>query len=127
MIRGAVSDYERARASRARSRSFPFGYAQGQNDNQKGKGKNACRSLHFAALRSRGQGVRLRFGREDRVWVGLAGEVELGDFEIAGLGHFEVAGVALDYEDGDVGALEEAGFVGAGELVGCGFGEGAAE
>jgi len=56
----------------------------------------------------------------------LAGEVELGDFEVAGLGDFEVALVAGDYEDGDAGAFEEGGLVGAGELVGCGFGEGLA-
>jgi len=33
----------------------------------------------------------------------------------------------LDDEDGNVGAFEEAGFVRADELIGCGFGEGAAE
>ena len=35
----------------------------------------------------------------------LAGEVELGDFEVAGLGDLEVALVAGDDEDGDAGAL----------------------
>jgi hypothetical protein len=59
--------------------------------------------------------------------IGSAGEVELGDFEVAWLGYFEVAGGALDYEDGDIGALEEAGFIGADELVVGGFGEGSAE
>jgi hypothetical protein len=57
----------------------------------------------------------------------LSGEVELGDFEVAGLGYFEVAAGAGDYVDGNAGAFEEAGFVGAEELVGGGFGEGAAE
>ena len=57
----------------------------------------------------------------------LAGEVELGYFEVSGLGDFEVAGGALDDEDGNVGALEEARFVGADELVGHRFGKGAAE
>ena len=54
-------------------------------------------------------------------------QVELGEFEVAGLGDFEVAGRAGDDGDHDAGALQEAGLVGAGELVGGGFGEGAAQ
>ena len=43
------------------------------------------------------------------------------------MGHFEVSAAAGDDEDGDVGAFEEAGLVGAQELVGRGVGEGFAE
>ena len=52
-----------------------------------------------------------------------AGEVELGNFQIAGLGDLEVALRALDDEDRHSGAFEEACFVGAGEFVRCRFGE----
>jgi hypothetical protein len=58
--------------------------------------------------------------------MSLACEVELCDFEVAGLGDFEVAAAAGDDVNGDSGAFEEGGFVGADELVGCGFGEGLA-
>ena len=57
---------------------------------------------------------------------GLAGEVELGDFEVAGLGDFEVARGAGDDVNRDVGTLEERGFVGSDKLVHGGFGEGLA-
>ena len=35
----------------------------------------------------------------------LACQVKFGDFEVAGLSYFEVAGGALDYENGDIGAF----------------------
>ena len=82
---------------------------------QSGTGKNEREHAHY-----RGDTSETRTEH-------LSRQVELGDFEVAGLGDLEVAGVALDDEDGDAGAFEERGFVGADELVGFGFGEGAAE
>ncbi len=66
-------------------------------------------------------------GNDAAVEADLAGEVELGYFKVAGLGDFEVSRGSLDDEDGDVGALEEAGLVGASELIGCSFSESPAE
>lgn len=54
-------------------------------------------------------------------------QVELCEFEVAGLGDLEVGRRAWDHGYVDAGAFEEAGFVGAGEAVGFGFVEGSYE
>lgn len=56
----------------------------------------------------------------------LAGEVKLGYLQIAGLRDFQVAGAAGDDMDGDPGAFEQAGLVGAAKLIGFSRGKGLA-
>jgi hypothetical protein len=66
--------------------------------------------------------------RSCRLLGGLFGEEGLGEFEVGGFGDFDVPVTAGDDVDVDVfEAFDEGGFVGAGEVVGGGLGEGAAE
>ena len=66
---------------------------------------------------------QLVLNRCESVFRQLFAQVELGEFEVAGLGDLEVARGAGDDSDLDAGAFEQAGLVGAGELVGGGLGE----